>query len=97
MNKINDFLKQTRNIQQQIAALKNDLEKKEMEILSGGGMIRIKITGKQEILDLQLDRKCIDPQNKEELEKLIKEAVNEAIGESQKMVSNAMSEMGSLG
>ena len=96
MNKINELLKQTRNIQQKVAALKNDLEKKEMEVSSQGGMVRITISGKQEVLDLKLDKKCIDPQDKEGLEELIKIAINEAIAESQKMVSNAMADVGAL-
>ena len=97
MNKINELLKQTRNIQQKVSTLKNDLGKRELEVSSASGMVTIKITGKQEILDLKLDKKCIDPENCEELEELIKTAVNKAIGESQQMVFDAMSEIGSLG
>ena len=96
MNKINEFLKQTKNIQQKVIALKNDLEKREVEVSSDDGMIKIKITGKQEVLDLKLNEKCIDLQNKGGLEELLKTTVNKAIGESQNMVSRAMSEVGSL-
>ena len=97
MNKINELLKQTKNIQQKVVALKKELEKKEMEIFSDDGMIKIKITGKQEILNFKLNDKCIEHLQKEELEQSIKVAINKAIGESQSMVSRAMSEMGSLG
>ena len=96
MNKINDLLKQTKNIQQKVVALKNDLEKKEMEISSDDRMVKIKITGKQKVLDLKLNNNCIDPRNKEELEESIKSAINKAIEESQNMVSDAMFKMGSL-
>ena len=94
MNKINDFLKQTKDIQQKIAALKGELEKREVEVSSDDGMVKIRITGKQEILDFDLNEKCIEHLDKEKLEQLIKGTVNKAIGESQNMVSLAMSKMG---
>ena len=47
----------------------------------------------QEIIEMKIDRECIDPSDPEMLEELVKTAVNQAVKESQDMVSNAMSKL----
>lgn len=90
---MNQFLKQAQQMQAKMTALQSELEKRELDVSSGGGMIKIKINGKQEILDFKINPECIDPSDVETLEVLIKTAVNQANKESQDMVSNAMSKL----
>lgn len=90
---MNQFLKQAQQMQAKMTALQSELEKRELEVSSGGGMIKIKINGKQEILDFKINPECIDPNDVETLEVLIKTAVNQANKESQDMVSSAMSKL----
>ena len=58
-----------------------------------GGAVQIKVNGKQEILEIKISKECIDPSDPEMLEELIKTAVNQAVKESQDMVSSAMSKV----
>ena len=56
-------------------------------------MIKIKITGKQQIMAITINKECVDPNDVASLEDLVKTAVNQAIKESQDMVSGAMSKI----
>lgn len=84
------LMKQAQQMQQKISTLQKELEKRELEVSSGGGAIKIVITGKQEIQSIKIDPEAVDPSDVETLEDLVLTAVNQAVKESQDMVSNAM-------
>lgn len=88
-----NLLKQAQQMQQKISTLQKELEARELETSTGGGMIKIKINGKQEILDIQLEKEALEDNDVEMLQELMKTAVNQAIKESQDMVSTAMSKV----
>ena len=90
---MNNLMKQAQQMQQKMSTLQKELESRELETSSGGGMVKIKINGKQEILELKLDKECVDPTDVDSLEELLTIAVNQAVKESQDMVSNAMSKV----
>lgn len=90
---MNNLMKQAQQMQQKMATLQKELDNREMETSSGGGMVKIKINGKQEILELKLDRECVDPNDVDTLEELLTTAINQAVRESQDMVSTAMSKV----
>jgi DNA-binding YbaB/EbfC family protein len=93
MSNLNHLLKQAQQMQQKIAVLQKELENRELDISSGGGAIKIRITGKQELKDIKIDKEAVDPTDITTLEELVKTAVNQAIKESQEMVSKAMSKV----
>ena len=90
---MNNLLKQAQQMQTKMTALQKELESRELETSSGGGMVKVKVNGKQEILDLVIDKECVDPSDVEMLQELVKTAVNQAVKESQDMVSDAMSKV----
>ena len=93
MKGLNGLMKQAQQMQQKMATLQKELETRELETSSGGGMIKIKITGKQQILSISINKECVDPNDIASLEELVKTAVNQAVKESQDMVSGAMSKI----
>lgn len=93
MKGLNGLMKQAQQMQQKMATLQKELETRELETSSGGGMIKIKITGKQQILSISINKECVDPNDIAGLEDLVKTAVNQAVKESQDMVSGAMSKI----
>ena len=90
---MNHLLKQAQQMQAKMSTLQKELEQRELEVSTGGGMIKIKVNGKQQILDFKLNPECVDPNDVEMLEELIKTGVNQAVSESQEMVSKAMSKV----
>lgn len=93
MKGMQNLMKQAQQMQQKMATLQKELESRELETSSGGGMIKIKITGKQQIQSITINKECVDPNDVASLEDLVKTAVNQAIKESQDMVSGAMSKI----
>ena len=93
MKGMQNLMKQAQQMQQKMATLQKELESREIETSSGGGMIKIKITGKQQITAITINKECVDPNDVASLEDLVKTAVNQAIKESQDMVSGAMSKI----
>lgn len=93
MKGMQNLMKQAQQMQQKMATLQKELEAREIETSSGGGMIKIKITGKQQITGITINKECVDPNDVASLEDLVKTAVNQAVKESQDMVSGAMSKI----
>lgn len=91
--KMGNMMKEAMKIQQEIARLQAELQERVIETSSGGGAVTIKISGKQEITELKIKPEAVDPEDIEMLEDLILAAVNEAIKQSQDMVSAEMSKI----
>jgi DNA-binding YbaB/EbfC family protein len=90
---MNNLLKQASQMQAKLAALQNELSTREVESSSGGGMVKVKVNGKQELLAITINKECVDPNDVEMLQDLVKTAINQAMKESQDMVSQAMSKV----
>mgnify|MGYP001258842800 FL=1 len=76
------LLKQAQEVQKNIEAVQNELSDLIVEADSGGGMIQVKVNGKQEILEINIDPEALD-EEKEMLEDLIISAVNKALSKAQ--------------
>ena len=71
---------------------------KTLEMTSGGGAVKVVITGKKEIQELKINPDVVDPDDVEMLEDLIISAVNEAIRQVEEMYNAEMGRMtGGLG
>jgi DNA-binding YbaB/EbfC family protein len=93
MANMNQLMKQAQQMQTKMSSLQKELETREIESSSGGGMVKVKVNGKQEILSLKINPECVDPSDVEMLEEMVLTAVNQAVKESSEMVSNAMSKV----
>ena len=73
------MLKQAQKMQEDMAALQEDLDSREYDIKAGGGVVTVKINGKLEIKNIELDADIVDPDDVETLQDILVAAVNEAI------------------
>ena len=76
---MNAMLKQAQKMQEDMAALQEELDAREYDVKAGGGMVEVKINGKREILSVSIKPEIVDPDDVETLEDIIVAAVNEAI------------------
>ena len=76
---MNAMLKQAQKMQEDMAALQEDLDGREYDVKAGGGMVEVKINGKREVLSVSIKPEIVDPDDVETLEDIIVAAVNEAI------------------
>lgn len=93
MANMNQMMKQAQQMQAKMTALQKELDAKEFESSTGGGMVKVKVNGKQELLSLEINPECVDPSDVEMLQDLIKGALNQAMKESSETVSAAMSKI----
>ncbi len=90
---MNQMMKQAQQMQAKLASLQNELAERELEVSSGGGAVKVKVNGKQELLSIKISKEAVDPNDVETLEELVFTAVNQAMKQSQEMVSSAMSKV----
>ena len=90
---MNNLMKQAQQMQAKLAMLQNELNDREVEAASGGGMVKVKVNGKQQLLSITINKECVDPNDVATLEELVLTAVNQALKESQDMVQQAMSKV----
>ena len=90
---MNKMMKEARKVQERIVQMQEELRQRELEVSSGGGAVTVRINGRQEILSLKIAPEAVDPDDVELLEDMIIAAVNEAIKQSQEMVSTEMAKI----
>lgn len=93
MANLNQMMKQAQQMQMKIKALQKELDVREFEASSGGGMVTAKVNGKQELIDIKINKDCVDPNDVEMLEDLVETAVTAALKDSSDTVSSAMSKV----
>ena len=84
------IMKQAQQMQRRMAQVQEELEKKQIEASSGGGMVTAVVSGKQQLLDLKIDPSVVDADDVEMLQDLIMAAINEAVKQSQQIASEEM-------
>ncbi len=80
-------------MQKDMEKMQGELEEREFETTAGGGAIKVKVNGKKELLDIQLDEAIVDPEDIEMLQDLIIAAVNEAMRSADSEVSKEMGKL----
>lgn len=90
---MNNLMKQAQQMQAKLAMLQNELAEREVEASAGGGMVKVKVNGKQQLLSISINKECVDPNDVATLEELVFTAVNQAMKDSQDMVQQAMSKV----
>ena len=92
------MLRQAQKMQEDMAALQEDLDAREYEVKAGGGVVAVKINGKKEILSIDIQPEIVDPDDVETLSDILVAAVNEAIKRVESTNSSEMEKItGSMG
>ena len=98
MQDFGNIMKQAKKMQEQIGQLQQELEMKTIEAQAGGGMVRVVVNGKFNIVSIKIEKDVVNPEDIEMLQDLIAAAANEGIRKAQKMASTEMAKItGGLG
>ncbi len=84
------MMKQVQKMQAEMAKLQEELEDRLVEATAGGGAVKVVATGKKEIKEININPEAVDPEDVEMLQDLVLSAVNEALNNAEKMVSEEM-------
>ena len=71
--------RQAQKLQQQMTKVQEELESREYEASAGGGMVTVKVSGKKEVLSIEIKPEAVDPDDVEMLQDMVLAAVNEAL------------------
>ena len=89
----NEMLRQVQKMQEDMQAKQAELDAREYEVSAGGGVVKVKITGKKEVLSIDIAPEIVDPDDIETLSDILVAAMNEAI---KKVDSTNDSELGKI-
>ncbi len=93
MNNFNNMIKQAQDLQKKMAEAQEKVETLEAEGISGGGIVKITINGKNNVTSVNIDETAIDKNEKEILEDLIVAAFNDARDKIQRKITDEMSSL----
>lgn len=83
--------KQARMMQDQLTKMQSNLKNIEAIGTAGNGLVTITLFGEHELKQIKIKPECVDPEDVEGLQDLIKAAYNEA---SKKLHTESMQQMG---
>lgn len=75
------LLKQAQKMQKDLAKVESELNEKEYEATMGGGVVKVAVKGMQ-VESIQIDETLLDKDGKEDLEEMLKAALNDAFNQA---------------
>ena len=88
-----NLARQAQKLQQQMTKMQEELEAREYEASAGGGMVKVTVNGAKEVLSVEIDPQCVDPDDVEMLQDLVLAAVNEALRTASDTTEREMSKL----
>ncbi len=70
--------KQAKEMQEQFAKMQEQMEKIEVTGQAGGGLVKITINGEHDVLKVEVNPECVDPEDVDGIQDLIKAAFQDA-------------------
>lgn len=90
LNDLMGMMKQAKALQENMQRLQEEVAALEVEGASGGGLIKVTMTGKSEMKRLAIDPSLLKPDEREILEDLIVAAVNDARIKAEAVLADRM-------
>ena len=96
---MNDLLKQAQEMQQQLMDAQQAAAEQVVEGQSGGGVVKITVSGGMEFQSVKIDRAAVDPDDVAMLEDLVLAAIHDAVAKVNDLSQQAMGglDLGGLG
>ena len=87
------MMKQVQKMQQDMMRMQEELENKTYTATAGGGMVKAEVSGKNELVSIEINPEAVDPDDVEMLQDMVIAAVNEALRSAETDKANNMSRM----
>jgi len=88
-----DMMKQVQKMQAKMLEVQEQLAAERVEGSAGGGMVKAVVSGKQELIEIVIDKQVVDPNDVEMLQDLIVAAVNQANKAAAELAAEKMAEI----
>lgn len=93
MKGFGNLMKEAQRLQQQMAQLQEEVGQRKVQATSGGGMVSVEASGKQELLSIKIDPEVINKDDAQMLEDLVLAACNEALRKAREMVQQELGKL----
>ncbi|MBS3787991.1 YbaB/EbfC family nucleoid-associated protein [Candidatus Bipolaricaulota bacterium] len=90
---INNIMQKAQEMQEELEKKQEELAEKEVEATAGGGMVKVVMNGNQEVVDINIEKEVVDPDDPEMLEDLILAAVNNAKEKAEELKQEEMGDI----
>ena len=90
MENLDELLKMAQDAQAKLLQAQEDLDRVEVEGVSGGGLVRIRASAKGRIISVEIDESLLAPSEKQMVEDLVAAAINDARGKADLAAQDAM-------
>jgi DNA-binding YbaB/EbfC family protein len=98
MKDLSGLMRQAQEMQAKMAEMQQKLEAMEVDGSAGGGLVKVRLSGKHALLSVAIDASLLKPDEAEIVEDLVKAAHEDARRKLDAAVKDAMAEMtGGLG
>lgn len=88
-----ELFKQAQELQQRLQRVQEEAAQRTLEASAGGGMVKVSVNGRLEIVRLQIEPSLLRSGDVEMLQDLVIAAVNQGLRAAQQAVSEEMSKL----
>jgi nucleoid-associated protein EbfC len=88
-----ELMQQAKAAQEKLQQLQEELATKMIEATSGGGMVKVVVNGRQEVVSIEIEDEVIKSNDRLMLQNLVLSAVNQGIKRSQELVASEMNKV----
>ena len=90
---ISNIMQQAKVMQEKMAKIQEDLAKKTIVGSAGGGMVKVMVNGQGEVLDCQIEKTVVDPEEVKMLQDLIVAATNDAMRRAKELSKQELGQL----
>ena len=90
MENLDELLKMAQDAQAKLMQAQEDLDKVEVEGVSGGGLVKVRASAKGRIISIDIDESLLAPSEKQMVEDLVAAAINDARAKADVAAAEAM-------
>lgn len=83
-------MKMIQQMQNRMMKIQQELEESVIEGTSGGGVVKVEVSGQREMKSIKIDPSAVDPEDVEMLEDLVVAAVQDAMEKATKLSEEKM-------
>lgn len=87
------LMKQAQKMQEDLKRVQEQAEKATVEASSGGGMVKVVVSGQNQLVSIQIEKEVVNPQDIEMLQDLVVAAVNAGLQKAQEMTKNELAKI----
>jgi len=84
------MMKQAKIMQKKMVEAQEELKNMEFEASAGGGAVKVKVNGSQEVMEVKINKDMVDAGDIDMIEDMVMVALNDALKQSRDEVKNKM-------